>query len=159
MKNYLLHKQVKSQFEISKEGGKCKMCKKFYKGKLSNLNDHLLRKHKEKADEIELVEATSATRNRNDDEIQLIKRIKLDVDVNQLIREMIRIMMNRNLSMASADETGQISVVKNALKEFKIVMNRHSMKRYIQHAYENIFTLLREETENVLVSLMFDSAS
>ena len=37
MKNYLLHKQVKSQFEISKEGGKCKMYKKFYKGKLSNL--------------------------------------------------------------------------------------------------------------------------
>ena len=65
MKNYLLHKQVKSQFESSKEGGKCKMCKKFYKGKLSNLKDHLLRKHKEKAEEIELVEATSATRNRN----------------------------------------------------------------------------------------------
>ena len=85
MKNYLLHKQVKSQFEISKEGGKCKMCKKFYKGKLSNLKDHLLRKHKEKADEIELFEAISATRNRNDGEIQLIKRIKLDVDVNQLI--------------------------------------------------------------------------
>ena len=97
------------QFEISKEGGKCKMCIKFYKGKLSNLKDHLLRKHKEKADEIKLVEATSATRNRNDDEIQLIKRIKLDVDVNQLIREMIRLMMNRNLSMASADEIGQIS--------------------------------------------------
>ena len=150
---------MKSQFEISKEGGKCKMCKKFYKGKLSNLKDHLLRKHKEKADEIELVEATSATRNRNDDEIQLIKRIKLDVDVNQLIREMIRLMMNRNLSMVSADEIGQISLVKNALKEFKIVMNRHSMKRYIQHACENIFTLIREETENVLVSLMFDSAS
>ena len=55
---------MKSQFEISKEGGKCKMCKKFYKGKLSYLKDHLLRKHKEKADEIELVEATSATRNR-----------------------------------------------------------------------------------------------
>ena len=82
---------MKSQFEISKEGGKCKMCKKFYKVKLSNLKDYLLRKHKEKADEIELVEATSGTRNRNDDEIQLIKRIKLDVDVNQLIREMIRL--------------------------------------------------------------------
>ena len=159
MKNCLLHKQVKSQFEISKEGGKCKMCKKFYKGKLSNLKDYLLRKHKEKADELELVEATSATRNRNDNEIQLIKRIKLDVDVNQLIREMIRLIMNRNLSMASADEIGQISLLKNALKEFKIVMNRHSMKRYIQHACENIFTLIREETENVLVSLIFDSAS
>ena len=130
---------MKSQFEISKEGGKCKMCKNFYKGKLNNLKDHLLRKHKEKADEIELVEATSATRNRNDDEIQLIKRIKLDVDVNQLIREMIRLMMNRNLSMASADEIGQISLVKNALKKFKIVMNRHSMKRYIQHACEKYF--------------------
>ena len=157
MKSYLSHKQVKSQFEISKEGGKCKMCKKFYKGKLSNLKDHLLQKLKEKADEIELVEATSATRNRNDDEIQLTKRIKLDVDVNQLIREMIRLMMNRNLSMASADEIGQISLVKNALKEFKIVMNRRSMKRYIQQACENIFTLIREENENV-VSLMFDCA-
>ena len=155
MKNYLLHKQVKSQFEINK-GGKCKMCKKFYNGKLSNFKDHLLRKHKEKADEIELVEATSATRNRNDDEIQLIKRIKLDVDVNQLIREMIRLMMNRNLSMASADEIGQISLVKNGLKEFKIVMNRHNMKRYVQHACENIFTLIREETENVLVSLSIE---
>ena len=133
---------MKSQFEISKERGKCKMCKKFYKGKLSNLKDHLLRKHKEKADEIELVEATSATRNRNDDEIQLIKRIKLDVDVNQLIRGMIRLMMNRNLSIASADEIGQISLVKNALKEFKVVMNRHSMKRYIQHPCENIFTFI-----------------
>ena len=72
---------------------------------------------------------------------------------------MIRLMMNRNLSMASADEIGQISLVKNALKEFKIVMNRHNMKRYIQHACDNIFTLIREETENSLVSLMFDSAS
>jgi DNA phosphorothioation-dependent restriction protein DptG len=53
MENSLLHKQVKSQFEISKEGGKCKMCKKFYKGKLSNLKDHLLRKRKEKAGEID----------------------------------------------------------------------------------------------------------
>ena len=58
------------------------MCKKFYKGKLNNLKDHL-RKHKEKADEIELVEATPATRHGNDDEIQLIKQIKLEVDVNQ----------------------------------------------------------------------------
>ena len=33
------------------------------------------------------------------------------------------------------------------------------MKHYIQHACENIFTLIREETENVLVSLMFDGAS
>ena len=132
---------------------------KILQRELSNLKDHLLQKHKKKADEIELVEATSATRNRNDDEIQLIKRIKLDVDVNQLIREMIRLMMNRNLYMASADEIGQISLVKNALKEFKIVMNRHSMKRYIQHACENIFTLIREETVNVLVSLMCDSAS
>ena len=33
------------------------------------------------------------------------------------------------------------------------------MKRYIQHACENIFSLIREETENVLMSLMFDSAS
>ena len=49
--------------------------------------------------------------------------------------------------------------MKNALKEFKIVINRHSMKSYIQHACENIFSLIREETENVLMSLMFDSAS
>ena len=54
---------MKSQFEINKEGGKCRMCKKFYKGKLSNLKNHLLRKHKEKADEIELVEATPAKRH------------------------------------------------------------------------------------------------
>ena len=52
MENNLLNEQVKSQFEINKEGGKCKMCKKFYKDKLSNHKDHLLRKHKEKADEI-----------------------------------------------------------------------------------------------------------
>ena len=49
--------------------------------------------------------------------------------------------------------------MKNAHKEFKIFINRHSMKRYIQHACENIFSLIREETENVLMSLMFDSAS
>ena len=58
---------MKSQFQINK-GGKCNMCKIFYKGKLSNLKDHL-RKYKEKADEIELVEATPATRHGNDDEI------------------------------------------------------------------------------------------
>ena len=28
MENNLLNEQVKSQFEINKEGGKCKMCKK-----------------------------------------------------------------------------------------------------------------------------------
>ena len=61
MENNLLNEKVKCQFEIKKEGGKCKMCEKFYKGKLSNLKNHLLRKHKEKADEIELVEATPAT--------------------------------------------------------------------------------------------------
>ena len=33
------------------------------------------------------------------------------------------------------------------------------MKCYIQHACENIFLLIREETENVLMLLMFDSAS
>ena len=33
------------------------------------------------------------------------------------------------------------------------------MKCYIQHACENVFSLIREETENVLMSLMFDSAS
>ena len=49
------------------------MCKIFYKGKLSNLKDHLHRKHKEKADKIELVEATPTTRHQNNDEIQLIK--------------------------------------------------------------------------------------
>ena len=89
MENNLLNEQVKNQFEINKEGGKCKMCKKFYKGKLSNLKDHLLRKYKEKADEIESVEVTPPTRHGNDDEIQLIKQIKLEVDVNQLIKEMI----------------------------------------------------------------------
>ena len=129
-----MNEQVKSQFENNKKGGECKMCKKFYKGKLSNLEDHLLRKHKEKADEIELVEATPATRHGNDDEFQLIKRIKLEVDVNQLVREMIRLMIRRNLSLASADEIGQMTLVKNALKEFKIFINRHNMKRYIQHA-------------------------
>ena len=107
MENNLLNEQVKSQFETNKEGGKCKMCKKFYKGKLSNLKDHLFRKHKEKANEIELGEATPAKRHRNDDEIQLVKRIKLEVDVNQLIREMIRLMMRRNLTLASADEIGK----------------------------------------------------
>ena len=85
-----MNEQVKSQIEINKEGRKCKMCKKFYKGKLSNLKDLLLRKCKEKADEIELIEATPATRDRNDNEIQIIKQIKLEVDGNQLIREMIR---------------------------------------------------------------------
>ena len=68
------------------------MCKKFY-GTLSNLKDHLLRKHEEKADEIELVEATPDTRYRNDDEILLIKQIRLEVYVNQLIREMIQLMI------------------------------------------------------------------
>ena len=68
-------------------------------------------------------------------------------------------MMCCNLSLASADEIGQMSLVKNALKEYKIFINRHSMKHYIQHACENIFSLIREETENVLTSLMFDSAS
>ena len=124
-----------------------------------NLKDHLLRKHKEKADKIELVEATPATRHGNDDEIQLIKRIKVGVDVNQLIKGMIRLMMRRNLSLASADEIGQMSLVKKALKEFKIFINCYNMKRYIQHACENIFLLIREETENVLMSLMFNSAS
>ena len=62
----LWNEQVKSQFKINKEGGKCKMCKKFFKGKFSNLKDHLLRKHKEKANEIKLVEATPTTRKRND---------------------------------------------------------------------------------------------
>ena len=33
------------------------------------------------------------------------------------------------------------------------------MKCYIQHACENIFLLIREETENVLISLMFDDVS
>ena len=33
---------------------------------------------------------------------------------------MIRLMMRRNLSLASTDEIGQISLVKKALKEFKI---------------------------------------
>ena len=139
MGNYLLNEQVKSQFEVNKEGGKCKMCKNFYKGKLSNLKDHLLRKLKEKADEIELVEATPVTRHRNHDEIQLIKRIKLEVDANQFIRKSIRLMMRHNLSLASADEIGQMSLVKNALKVFKIFINHHSMKRFIQHACENIF--------------------
>ena len=82
----------------------------------------------EKADKIELAEATPATRHGNDDEVQLIKRIKLEVDVDQLIREMIRLMMRRNLSLASADKIGQMSLVKNALKEFKIFINRHNMK-------------------------------
>ena len=159
MENNLLNEQVTSQLEIYKEGGKCKMCKKFYKGKLSNLKDHLLRKHKQKAYEIELVEATPATRHRNDDKFQLIKRIKLEVDLNQLIREMIRLIIRRNVSLASADEIGQMSLVKNALKEFKIFINRRSMKRYIQHPCENIFSLIKEETENVLMSLMFGSAS
>ena len=33
------------------------------------------------------------------------------------------------------------------------------MKRYIQHACENIFSVIREETENVLMSFIFGSAS
>ena len=41
------------------------------------------------------------------------------------------------------------SLVKIALKEFKVVINRLIMKRYIQHACENIFSLIREETEKV----------
>ena len=133
------------------------MQKKFYKLKLSNLKDHLLRKYKEKADKIELVKATPATRHGNDDEIQLIKQINQEIDVNQLIREIIWLMMRHNLSLASANEIGQMSLVKNALKEFKIFINSHYMKRCIQHACENIFSLIREETENVLMSLMFDS--
>ena len=43
---------MKSQFEIDKEGGKCKMCIMFCKDKLSDLKDHLkdnlLQKHKKK---------------------------------------------------------------------------------------------------------------
>ena len=72
---------------------------------------------------------------------------------------MIRLIMRCNLSLASADEIRQMSLVKNPLKEFKIFINRHSMKCYIQHACENIFLLIRELTENVLMLLMFDSAS
>ena len=56
---------------------------------------------------------------------------------------MIRLMMDLNLYLTSADEIGQMSSVKHALKEFKVVINRHSMKRYIQHACENIFSLIR----------------
>ena len=63
---------------------------------------------------------------------------------------MIRLMMRRNLSLASADEIGQMSLVKNAFKEFKIFINRHSMKRYIQHGCENIFSHIREKTKNVV---------
>ena len=61
---------------------------------------------------------------------------------------MIQLMMRRNLSSASADEIGQMSLVKNALEEFKTFINRDRMKLYIQYACENIF-----------MSLMFDSAS
>ena len=68
---------------------------------------------------------------------------------------MIRLMMRLNLSVVSADEIGQMSLAKNALKEFKICINRHSMKRYIQNACENIFSLIREETENVLLLLKY----
>ena len=46
-----------------------------------------------------------------------------------------------------------MSLVKIALKEFKIFINRHSMKRYIQHECENIFSLITEETENVLYAV------
>ena len=67
--------------------------------------------------------------------------------------------MPRNLSLASADEIEQMSLVKKALKEFRIFINRHSMKRYVKHACENIFLLIRKETKNVFMSLMFDSAS
>ena len=49
--------------------------------------------------------------------------------------------------------------MKYALKEFKIFISCHSIKRYIPHAFENIFSLIREETENVLMLLMLDSAS
>ena len=35
MGNNLLNEQVKSQLEIIKEGGKCKICKKDNKGKLT----------------------------------------------------------------------------------------------------------------------------
>ena len=52
-----------------------------------------------------------------------------------------------------------MSLVKNALKEFKIFINRHSMKRYIQHGCEKIFSLIRKKTENVLMLLMLDNAS
>ena len=85
------------------------MCKKFYKGKLSNLKDQLLRKRKEKPDEIKLVEATPATRHRNDDEIQLIKRIKLEVNVSQLIREMIRLMMRLDMEEMCLELAADIS--------------------------------------------------
>ena len=57
---------------------------------------------------------------------------------------MIRLMIRRNLYLASADKIGQMSLVKNALKEVIVFANCHSIKRYFQHACENIFSLIRE---------------
>ena len=56
----------------------------------------------------EMAGGVKSPNTRNEDEFQLIKRIKLEVYVNQLTKEMIRLMIRRNLSLESAEEIEQM---------------------------------------------------
>lgn len=77
----------------------------------------------------------------------------------QEVGDIVKFFLEQNLSMRCADKFTEIGFVKNVLDQANITINRDTMRGNFLKCAEQIYNIIKEETKNKLISIMFDSAS
>jgi hypothetical protein len=83
----------------------------------------------------------------------------MTININNFVRDIVRMMLRRNHSFSSVEDLGAMSHVKAILSPFKLTLNRVKVKEYIIFAAKRILELISSETKGQLLSIMSDSCS
>ncbi|KAG5681873.1 hypothetical protein PVAND_011280 [Polypedilum vanderplanki] len=164
-----INEKVASYFtNLASRKFKCNNCQKQYSGTLTNLKDHLLLKHSEIAKAIGLVgkekRAGNNSINQSEAEEQAVnlqptKKVKLDIDLNEFIRNHIKLILLHNHAISSIEDLMKMPHNKQICDTFNVTINRRTFTQFIINASKQIYKQIAEEIKNKLPSLGFDSAS
>lgn len=153
----------------------CSLCNTSIAGTVSHLKDHLLSVHKERANEIGIPSRKRSSRSSNNEsatgthsgsssELDGVlpitkKQVRFTIDINDTIRNCLKHILKRNVSMSGADDLGQKELLGIMFKQFGITLNRKKLKEYITIASHQVYSLIQSELIDSFPSVMYDSSS
>lgn len=95
----------------------------------------------------------------DDSVVYVSKKVCYTTNLDAEIQDIITMVMKNNLLFNAVDGLGQLNCVRQALKPFNIVLNRHTARNFVMRTAQQIYKLIKKEIKDDYPSVCFDSAS
>lgn len=137
---------------------RCDTCKREFCGNLSHFRSHVLSKHRDIALNIGLVNEEQSERAEVQTNVSPLKKIKLTVNVNDLILGCVMMVVVSTVSMNLFNSAGWKLLTDRIFKATGVLINRKKIRDYLFIAYSQVKDMIRKELADKMPCLKFDSA-